>query len=246
MWKYFFETLNAMSYLIVFPRLRRWFQVEKLFDYKNKLNALYAKYPSLRHAHMKMAKGGGSLAFIFDNKTVFKVRKKHLNDDSATRFEYEKRITDAIAPVSPVSVPHIDIVSSGGYLFYKTKFIPGVNLMSVPLKKIRANREKLATQLADVIYAIHNAKYPELSDLHDAAAKQRGTNVGLVHGDMCSNIIVNPNTMDIAGIIDWEWSGFDTLKREFNGIYHVRKKMRLTDIGPLVIWNYYNRTKNQK
>ena len=71
--------------------------------------------------HMRMAKGGGSLAFIVDN-TVFKVRKFHKHDNSEKKFTYEKMITDAVAPVLSVQVPHIELIQAGEYLFYK-KFL---------------------------------------------------------------------------------------------------------------------------
>ena len=62
---------------------------------------------------------------------------------------------------------------------------------------------------------------------------------GLIHGDMCSNIIVNPKTMDITGIIDWEYAGYNSIWHEFFGIFRVRRKMRLTDIAPYAIREYW-------
>lgn len=233
MWKYLFSFLNFMSYFLIIPRVVRWFQTQKLFDYKRKLNAIYSQYPDLRYSRMRMTKGGGSIVFVFDNKYLFKIRK--FKNDNA-RFFYEKRITDAVAHVINIAVPHIELVKIGEYTFYKAQFIHGVNLMTVPLKKIYQNREKIASQLTEIIYKMFNANYPELADL-----KPDKNNIGLVHGDMCSNIIVNPDTMDIVGIIDWEWAGFKELYYEFYGLFRVRRKMRLTDVAPMVIWGYYNR-----
>ena len=185
---------------------------------------------------MCLAKGGGSLAFIVDDN-VFKVRKFHLKDNSAEKFEREKRITDAIAPLLPVAIPKIELIQAGPYLFYKTHFIPGRVLVDLPLKHIIANNEKIGKKIGETIYALFNADIKPLKDMKPKDAKKR--NLGLVHGDMCSNIIVNPKTMDVVGIIDWEYANYNSLRYEFFGIFRVRRKMRKTDIGPIAMWEYY-------
>lgn len=249
MWRTFFEFMYILSYLIPVPSWRRHFRRVKLFDYKHKLNTLYAKYPKLRKKHMRLAKGGGSLAFIFDERTVYKVRKYCDRDNSIEKFTYEKRITDAIAPIVPVRIPHIELVTAGEFLFYKTEFIPGRVLIDLPLARIREHREKIGRQLGDVIFQLFNAKLPELDDLRAARMAQIGANpgdFGLTHGDMCSNIIVNPDTMDVVGIIDWEYANFSSLKREFIGIFRVRRKMRQTDISTEAMWQYYQQLRAHK
>ena len=249
MWRLFFEFMYGLSYLIPVPRVRRWFRREKLFDYKHKLNCLYARYPGLRKKHMRLAKGGGSLAFIFDERTVYKVRKHCDRDNSVAKFAHEKRITDAIAPIVPVRVPHIELVTAGEFLFYKSEFIPGRVLVDLPLKRIREHREKIGRQLGDVIFHLFNAELPELADMRAEQMAHRNLppdDIGMVHGDMCSNIIINPKTMDVAGIIDWEYANFSSLKREFIGIFRVRRKMRQTDIAPEAMWQYYQQMRAHK
>lgn len=236
MWKPFFEFLWALSYLIPGRRIRTWFRLEKCYDYKNKLHAIRSACPDINWSKMRLAKGGGSLAFIVDD-TVFKVRKFHKIDNSAEKFEREKRITDAIAPVLPVAVPKIELIQSGQYLFYKTRFIPGRVLMDLPLKKIIANNEKIGTQIGQIIYKLYNTDFKQLKDMRPKNAKKDG--LGMVHGDMCSNIIVNPETMDVVGIIDWEYAAYSSLRYEFFGIFRVRRKMRQTDIAPIAMWEYY-------
>ncbi|MBD5388826.1 hypothetical protein HDR63_01045 [bacterium] len=237
MWKTFFNTLYFLSHLIPLRGMRRWVQHDKLFDYGAKRAALRATCPDLDWPHMRLAKGGGSLAFIFDrNQCVFKVRKHYETDNSDERFAREKRITDAIAPIVPVRVPHIDLIQAGPFLFYKSDFIPGRVLVDLPLKKIRAHREKIGAQLGRVIFSLFNADLAQLSDMRKPNA---GDDYGMTHGDMCSNIIVNPDTMDVVGIIDWEYAGFRSLKDEFTGLFRVRRKMRQTDIAPEAMWTYY-------
>jgi hypothetical protein len=45
--------------------------------------------------------------------------------------------------------------------------------------------------------------------------------------------------MDITGIIDWEYAGYNSIWHEFFGIFRVRRKMRLTDIAPYAIREYW-------
>lgn len=243
MWKPFFDFLWFISYFIPFRGARTWFRLNKCFDYKNKLRAIRAAMPGLNWGKVRLAKGGGSLAFIVDD-TVFKVRKYHLKDKSAEKFEREKRITDAIAPIMPVAVPKIELIQAGQYLFYKTQFIPGRVLVDMPLKRIIENKEKIGKQIGETIYALFNADIKSLRDMKPKDAKKR--ELGLVHGDMCSNIIVNPETMDVVGIIDWEYAHYNILRQELFGIFRFRRKMRMTDIGPIAMWEFWQLDKENK
>ncbi len=235
-WKQFFGTLWGLSYCIPVRKWRNWIRSEKLFGYGDKLNALRRTFPDLDWKHFRLAKGGGSLAFIVGGR-VFKIRKFHQRDDSVQRFNREKRITDAIAPILPIMVPHIDIFQIDEYTVYSTEFIPGRILLDLPMKKILAHRDEIGQSLGQIIYTLFNARLPELDDMRPVDGDPNDT--GMVHGDMCSNILVDPDTMKITGIIDWEYSGFGSLRREFFGIFWVRRKMRLTDIAPTAMWEYY-------
>ena len=237
MWRTFFDFLYVISFLIPGKKNREWFRRDKCFDYHNKLQAIKQACPDMDWKHMRMAKGGGSLAFIVNN-TVFKVRKFHKHDNSEQKFSYEKKITDAIANVLPVQVPHIELIQAGEYLFYKTTFIPGRVLLDLPLKKIMKNNSKIGAQLGNIMYILFNTEFPELKSIKPKDANK--TDCGLTHGDMCSNIIVNPDTMDVVGIIDWEYAGYSSLMREFYGLFRVRRKMRLTDIAPIAMKTYWD------
>ena len=225
-----------MSYLIPGRRMRTWFQQEKLFDYGAKFATLREIYPRMPWNKMRLAKGGGSLAFIV-NDTVFKVRKHNNEPDTVAKFTREKRITDAIRPILPIAVPNIELISANKYIFYKSNLIHGRVLVDMPLKRIRENNEKIGKQIGTIIYTLFNAKLTELDDLRPNNTSDDKT--GMVHGDMCSNIIVNPKTMDVVGIIDWEYANFSPLEREFIGIFRVRRKMRMTDIAPIAMIEYY-------
>lgn len=237
MWRMFFDFLYVISFLIPGKKNREWFRRDKCFDYHNKLNAIRNARPDMDWAHMRLAKGGGSLAFIVDN-TVFKVRKFHKNDNSEKKFTYEKKITDAVAPVLNVRVPQIELIQVGEYLFYKTTFIPGVVLLNLPMKRIMEHNEKIGRQIGQIMYTLFNTDFPQLKSIKPKDANKN--DCGLTHGDMCSNIIVNPDTMDVVGIIDWEYARYDSLIREFFGIFRVRRKMRQTDIAAYAMREYWD------
>ena len=112
----------------------------------------------------------------------------------------------------------------------------------MPFKKVYEYRRQIGAELGQIIYTMFNSKFPELDDLRPKTSDSH--DIGLTHGDMCSNILVNPKTMKITGIIDWEYARFGSLKREFFGIFRVRRKMRLTDIGPEAMWEYYRLRNN--
>ena len=237
MWRMFFDFLHVISFLIPGKKYREWFRVDKCFDYYNKLQAIKHACPDMDWKHMKMAKGGGSLAFIVDN-TVFKVRKFHKKDNSEKKFTYEKMITDAVAPVLDIQVPHIELVQAGEYLFYKTTFIPGVVLLNLPMKRIMEHNEKIGRQIGRIMRTLFNTDFPQLKSIMPKSKNK--SDCGLTHGDMCSNIIVDPKTMDVVGIIDWEYARYDSLMREFFGIFRVRRKMRQTDIAAYAMREYWD------
>ena len=84
------------------------------------------------------------------------------------------------------------------------KFIPGKVLLTLPFKKVYEYRRQIGAELGQIIYTMFNSKFPELDDLRPKTGDSH--DIGLTHGDMCSIILVNPKTMKITGIIDWEYS----------------------------------------
>lgn len=233
MWKLFFEICDFMCNFIPQKTKRKQIRTEKLYDWKNKYKALKNKYPDLNFRHTKMIKGGWNIGFIVDKKYVFKIRKIFDNSIPKDKILREKRITDAFENISPVKIPKIEIVKAGKYTFYKYNFIPGKNLNKFSQKTINKYSQKWAKQIAEFIYAIHNHNPKELEDL-----KQNRNGDGWNHNDICNNIIVNKKTMDIVGIIDWEYSNWDILENEFNNAVAFSKKIQHADMKNKIINEY--------
>ena len=223
MWKILFEISDRFFSIIPVKKWRDYLRVVILFDYRRKLNALKSTYPDLNFKKMRLAKGGGSIVFILDNKYTFKVRKRNHETTKFARFEREKRITDAIRPYCTIQIPHIEFIDANGYTFYKSDFIPGKLLVNISTKKIKKHQQQLSIQLAEFIYKKSFALPHEIDDLHSAPETP---GFSWNHGDMCSNILVNPRTMEITGIIDWEWARYTDINTEFDGLVWVRRKMR--------------------
>jgi hypothetical protein len=222
MWKFLFEFADRLFAIVPIKKWRVFLRKNVLFDYRRKLNALRHARPELDFRKMKLAKGGGSIVFIIGNDT-FKVRKHVYETREFTRFVREKRITDAIRPFCTIEIPNINFFESDRFTFYETARIPGKMLVDMPTRKIKKHQKQLSKQLAEFIYKKSLADPKEIKDLK---TEPDSSDFSWVHGDMCSNILVNPKTMKITGIIDWEWAGYGNTEREFYGLVRVRKKMR--------------------
>ena len=222
MWKNLFEFADRLFAIVPIKKWRCFLRKDVLFDYRRKLNALRKARPELNFRKMRLAKGGGSLVFIIDDNT-FKVRKHVHESKEFTRFIYEKRITDAIRPFCTIEIPNIKFFESDGFTFYETPRIPGKMLVDIQTRKIKKYQKQISKQLAEFIYKKSFANPQELADLQNTPMTP---GYSWVHGDMCSNIMVNPKTMKITGIIDWEWAGYKETEKEFRGLVRVRKKMQ--------------------
>lgn len=233
MWKTFFTICDALCCLIPSARHREHVRRVHLHDWRRKYNALKAAFPELNFRRTKMIKGGWNIGFIVDNKYVFKIRKQFDGEHAPTRILREKRITDAFEHISPLQIPKIDIIQAGGFTFFRYNFIKGKNLNTCSLDKIVAHRDALATQLAEFINAVHNARPAEIDDLRGDADGD-----GWNHHDICNNVIVDKKHMKIVGLIDWEYAGWGPLKTEFRNIGDFSKKIRESGLREAVIEKY--------
>lgn len=222
MWKMLFEFSDRLFAIVPIKKWRVFLRKIVLFDYRAKLNALKKARPDLNFSKMRLAKGGGSLVFIIGDNT-FKVRKHVRESHQFKRFQNEKRITDAIRPFCTIEIPNINFFNAAGFVFYETRRIPGKMLVDIPTWKIKKYQKQISKQLAEFIYKKSLAKPKELDDLRTIPETP---GYSWNHGDMCSNILIDPKTMIITGIIDWEWAGYEEIEREFNGLVRVRKKMQ--------------------
>ncbi|MDE6478403.1 MAG: phosphotransferase, partial [Alphaproteobacteria bacterium] len=131
----------------------------------------------------------------------------------------------------------IDIIESDGLTFYKYDFIPGKNLNRYSRRTITRRRDQWGRQIAEFIHAIHHSDPAQIADL------KTGNGDGWNHNDICNNMIVDPKTMDIVGLIDWEYSGWGPLQTEFDNTVAFSHAMRQSDIQRVIINEYKKLTK---
>ncbi len=240
MWRLYFEVLDFLAGFIPNRKLREKIRRVDLYDYRKKFNALRSALPRGEFKRVRVIKGGWNIGFIVNNKYVCKIRKFYDKQIPIEKIMREKRITDAFGKIVPLKIPQIEIIESRGFTFYKYNFIPGKNLNRMSLKVISKNGWRWARQLAEFILAMHNADPAEIADL------KNGDGDGWNHNDICNNIIVDKKTMDIVGLIDWEYSGWGTLETEFRNCTAFSKKMRESGIGTAIEIEYHVMKKRKK
>ncbi len=233
MWRLYFETLDRLVGIIPNRKLRESIRKNDLYDYRKKFNALRAAMPDAEFKNVQVIKGGWNIGFIIDHKYVCKIRKKYEGDAPVEKIVREKRITDAFAKIVPVRIPNISIIESQGFTFYKYDFIPGKNLNTFSKKQIVKHGWEISRKLAQFIDAMHNSDPAEIKDLKTKDGD------GWNHNDICNNIIVDPKTMDIVGLIDWEYAGWGKLETEFENCVRFSKKLRQSGIGEATQVEYH-------
>ena len=87
-------------------------------------------------------------------------------------------------------------------------------------RTLRKYEKQWCKQIAHFIYTVHNARPDGIDDLRDRDGD------GWNQNDICNNLIVNPKTMKIIGLIDWEYAGWGTLETEFENCVHFSQKLR--------------------
>ena len=232
MWRLYFEICDFLVGFIPNRRLREKIRCKELYDYRKKYNALRMALPRSEFKHVRIIKGGWNIGFIANNKCVCKIRKFYDKNLPVEKILREKRITDAFAKIVPLRIPKIEIIESCGFTFYKYDFIPGTNLNRMPYRKIVKHGWTLGHQIAQFIDAMHNTDPAEIADLKDRDGD------GWNHNDICNNIIIDKKTMNIVGLIDWEYSGWGTLETEFNNCTAFSKKMRDAGLGIAIQIDY--------
>lgn len=232
MWKLFFDFLYFYSFFIFDDEKRNNFRINKLFDYRKKLESLKKLFIGTKIHSIRMIKGGWNIGFIINNKYVFKIRKKNGEPHIIDKIIREKRMTNAFRDIVKLQIPRVDIIEQDGYTFYKYEFIPGHNLNTFSLHTIMKHRKKWAKQIAKFIFSMHNADPKEIKDLKTPNGDSWG------HNDICNNTIVDTKTMNIIGIIDWEYSGWEYLETEFRNCTRFSAKLRKADMENLIRKEY--------
>ena len=155
--------------------------------------------------------GGGCKNFIVlvNSQYAFKFP---LNDDGTERALRELRITTALRKYTKFKIPEMEIIKWNNMAVRRYEFFPGVVLGEIPPRIAMANRHHIAAQIAQFMYEIGRADPTEIRDLKPKKTAKPDFLYGWFHNDIGQNFILNPDTFDIVGFIDWETAVFDSFQ----------------------------------
>ncbi len=159
-----------------------------------------------------------NLLISVNDQYIFKFPLRRSNSRDLTIRE--KRIIEALAPISPIYVPPVEILEHRGELIRKYEFIQGLGLRQIPTELLNKNMTKLAKQIARFIYEISISDPESIRDLKPTPDAKPSYMYGWTQGDICDNFIVDPKTMKILAFIDWEDSTFG----DFSRIFYAEKR----------------------
>jgi len=190
-------------------RLRLNYPISKWIQFAKSFSS--AKRPRIR---CTCGYRGVNFIVNVDDKYVFKFPLKTNGVKIATR---EKRITDALRPISPIKIPKMEIVYFGDLAIRKYECVNGVGFHDLNREEQNAHAEKIARQLAKFFYTVGMADPKEIRDLKTNKNEKPSIMHGWNQNDLWDNFIMNPRTFDIVAIIDWEDSGFNDFYKFFIG-----------------------------
>ena len=168
-----------------------------------------AKHPVVRYTY-----GHRCINFVvtLDDKYVFKFP---IGDDGWNISKREKRITDALRPISPIKIPKMEIFDCDGVAVRRYEYIAGIGFHALDQKTQRAHAGQIAKQLAKFLYVVGSADPREIRDLKPKQTVRPGMMCGWNNTDLWDNFIINPKTFDVVAMIDWEGAAF----REFYSFF---------------------------
>ena len=151
-----------------------------------------------------------------------------LNDEHVFKFPLvnrpnpgprEKRITDALRPISPIHFPHMEIIEWNGMLVRRYEFIHGKLLCDFTPAQINKHREKLVHQLANFMYTVGRADPSDIRDLKPSPDAQPDYLYGWFHNDIGQNFIMDDD-LNIVGFIDAEKAAFCDFRKSLYTASH--------------------------
>ncbi|MCR5194060.1 MAG: hypothetical protein K6B71_00840 [Alphaproteobacteria bacterium] len=182
--------------------IRKWIRFAKSFS-------------SNKHPRIRRTYGFRRANFVItvDDKYVFKFPIR--GQDGWDVAEREKRITDALRPISPIKIPKMEIFDCDGVAVRRYEFIRGIGWHSLDKKTQVKHVTKIAKQIANFLYVVGNADPVEIRDLKPIKNDKPSIMHGWNQNDLWENFILNPETFDVLAVIDWEGAGFNDFYKAF-------------------------------
>ena len=207
-WRHFFS--NIICGFVLNKRRRDLTRVKLRYNTKPFVKFV-RDYIGDTNAKITTCVGGGCKNFIVLVNSQFAF-KFPLKDDGAERALRELRITTALRKYTKFKIPEMEIIKWNDMAVRKYEFFSGVVLSEIPPRNAIANRHHIANQIAQFMYEIGRADPAEICDLKPKKTAKPDYLYGWFHNDIGQNFILNPETFDIVGFIDWETAVFDSFK----------------------------------
>ncbi len=160
--------------------------------------------------------GENNLLISVNDKWIYKISLRNRNDIAIR----EKRIVDALAPVSPIYIPDVTLLKLDDEVIRKYPFVSGCHIMALNHHDREQNMRKIAKQVAEFIYALACADPDEIRDLKPTPDAKPGFMYGWCQYDIYGNFMVDPKTMRVTSFIDFEGAQFT----DFASIFETRTK----------------------
>ena len=209
---------NAICALVPGKERRHYLRTRLMFNVK--------KYIEFARNDANMPNAGATIhlgysstrriIIVLDNKIAYKIP---LRESLANIPEKEKAFADAFRKISPIRIPESKVISATidgkKRKVLKYEYINGTPVGKLSRETIKKHGAKIAKQLAAFLYTIGGyTKTPKsIAGFKPKNAPTPGFMYGWSHNDIGGNFLVDENTGDITGVIDWEnatygdWSG---------------------------------------
>ena len=177
------------------------------FNTMRKMVKFAKSFSDKKHPQIKTAIGYGCHNFvvIVDKKFVFKFPIKTNGIEIAER---EKRITDALRPISSIKIPKMEIINWNNMAVRKYEFVSGRTLESFSKEEKQKYATIITKQLAAFLYEIGTADPIEIRDLKPKKNDKPNFMHGWCQNDLWYNFMMDDKTLKIKAFIDWEGVSF--------------------------------------
>ena len=169
-----------------------------------------------------------------------------LNDQHAFKFSLvnrpsrgprEKRITDALRTISPIHLPEMETFEWNNTIVRRYEFIHGKLISEFDPKFINQNREKIAKQLANCMFAVGRADPEAIRDLKPTKNAKPDYLYGWFHNDLGNNFIMDDD-LNIVAFIDNEKAEFCDFKEGLSLTSHFWDKLGIRGLMVATLAEY--------
>lgn len=166
----------------------------------------YARNMKSCNIKTRVGRGCKNFVVLLNDKYVFKFP---LMSDGVEIAQREQRITNALRPISPIKIPEMKIIMHNGIAIRRYEFARGILLSDVDPRVFGAYRDKIAKQIAQMIYTIGESDPLEIRDLKPTPNEKPGYLYGWFQGDIWQNFMLD-DEFNITYFIDWEDTAFQS------------------------------------